>query len=141
MLNTTDVIEEVRQGHICSSSCYPNTSKSATLQAILNKPNFECSYCSGKKLLPGFNSLKKSHPEFLQEWDYLNNILLAELDRMMAKSQAKVWWFCKNNPAYKYKASPQQRILFEKRFKEPCSIFKGLRRKREHFVPYKQIRS
>ena len=37
------------------------------------------------------------------EWDYLNNILLANPERVTGKSQIRVWWKCKNNPNHRYK--------------------------------------
>lgn len=98
-----------------------------------------CPYCSGKKLLPGFNSFADLYPDLLTEWDYLNNILLANPNEINIKSHAKVWWVCKNNYEHRYKLAVNKRLEYDKRKKEPCTICKGLRRKREHFVPYKPI--
>ena len=32
-----------------------------------------CPYCSGRKVLPGFNDLATKRPELLNEWDYEKN--------------------------------------------------------------------
>ncbi|HEL0571185.1 TPA: hypothetical protein TUT09_001823 [Streptococcus equi subsp. zooepidemicus] len=48
-----------------------------------------------------------------------------------------VWWICQNDSNHHYKMSIYKRIQCKKRSKEPCSICKGRRRKREHFLPFK----
>lgn len=98
-----------------------------------------CPYCTGKKLLSGYNSFDILYPNLIKEWDYLNNILLANPDEVKPSSQQNVWWICKNNPEHRYKMPIKKRILFEKRSKESCLICKGRRRKRQHFVPYKKL--
>lgn len=98
-----------------------------------------CPYCFGRKVLPGYNSFDVTQPILVQEWDYLNNILLANPSEVSEKSRINVWWTCKNNGEHRYKMSLYNRILFEKRHKEPCLICKGRRRKRQHFVPFKNI--
>ena len=98
-----------------------------------------CPYCFGRKVLPGYNSFDVTQPILVQEWDYLNNILLANPSEVSEKSRINVWWTCKNNGEHRYKMSLYNRVLFEKRHKEPCLICKGRRRKRQHFVPFKNI--
>lgn len=97
-----------------------------------------CPYCSGRKCLAGFNTIDTTHPELIKEWDYLNNMLLADPTQLMETSRIKVWWICQNNPEHRYKLPINKRILFEKRGRVPCSICKGLRRKREHYAQYKK---
>ncbi|MEW4353823.1 zinc-ribbon domain-containing protein [Streptococcus pneumoniae] len=101
--------------------------------------DFQCPYCSGKIILPGFNSFAAKYPEYLLEWDYLNNMLLANPDEISEKSNIKVWWLCKNDLEHRYQMSVSRKIKYDKRKKETCIICKGLRRKREHFVPYEII--
>ena len=36
-----------------------------------------CPYCFGRKVLPGYNLFDVTQPILVKEWDYLNNILLA----------------------------------------------------------------
>ncbi|MCD3451535.1 zinc-ribbon domain-containing protein [Streptococcus equi subsp. zooepidemicus] len=98
-----------------------------------------CPYCSGKKILKGFNTFDVKYPHLMKEWDYLNNILLLDPSEISESNANNVWWICRNNREHRYKMSVQQRILFNKRSKEPCLICKGRRRKRGHFIPYKQI--
>ncbi|HFI0166432.1 TPA: zinc-ribbon domain-containing protein [Streptococcus suis] len=98
------------------------------------RPNFECPFCSGKIILP----LVDTEHNLLKEWDYLNNILLADPKTLTKRSKIKVWWICKNNEEHRYMFPINKRILYEHRNKETCSICKGLRRKREHFIQYKK---
>lgn len=100
---------------------------------------FGCPYCFGRKVLPGFNSFDVKQPTLVQEWDHLNNVLLANPSEVSENSRTNVWWICKNNDKHRYKMSLYNRVLFEKRHKEPCLICKGRRRKRKHFVPFKKI--
>lgn len=90
-------------------------------------------------MLPGYNSFDVIQPLLVKEWNYLNNILLANPSEVSEKSRTNVWWICKNNDKHRYKMSLYNRVLFEKRHKEPCLICKGRRRKRKHFVPFKKI--
>ncbi|WP_155969822.1 zinc-ribbon domain-containing protein [Streptococcus ruminantium] len=75
----------------------------------------------------------------MKEWDYLNNILLLDSSEISESNANNVWWICQSNPVHRYKLSVKDRIKYKIRSKEPCSICKGLRRKREHFVPFKKI--
>lgn len=99
--------------------------------------NFECPYCSGKKILKGFNSFDVKYPHLMKEWDYLNNVLLLNPSEISESNTKSVWWICQNDSNHHYKMSIYKRIQCKKRSKEPCSICKGRRRKREHFLPFK----
>ena len=63
---------------------------------VLNKNN--CPYCSGQKLLKGFNDLSTTHPEVLKEWDYEKNDL--KPDEVSKGQNKKVWWICENGHSY-----------------------------------------
>lgn len=54
-----------------------------------------CPYCSGARILPGFNDLKTVKPNLAKEWNYDKNI---NLDINMTPPQAhyKAWWICEN---------------------------------------------
>ena len=53
-----------------------------------------CPYCSGRRILIGFNDLKTINPVIASEWDYEKN---GDLKPTMvsAKTSQKVWWICK----------------------------------------------
>ncbi len=53
-----------------------------------------CPYCSGNKLLKGFNDLASKDPDLAAEWSDRNLPLLP--DMFMCKSNREVWWkgFC-----------------------------------------------
>lgn len=51
-----------------------------------------CPYCSGNKVLTGFNDVASLFPELLMEWDYsLNTVLPTEISR---GHNSDVWWRC-----------------------------------------------
>ena len=51
-----------------------------------------CPYCSGTKLLPGFNDLKTEYPEIAMEWSDQNNDLKPETVNPLSRNN--VWWKC-----------------------------------------------
>lgn len=51
-----------------------------------------CPYCSGKKVLKGYNDLKTRKPSLAEEWDYEKNALLPT-DISLGSSK-RVWWKC-----------------------------------------------
>jgi len=53
-----------------------------------------CPYCSGKKVLADFNSLRVQLPLVAREWDFSKNSLGP--DDYTKGSRAKVWWLCDN---------------------------------------------
>lgn len=97
-----------------------------------------CPYCSKKQLLEGFNDLATTHPDLLKEWDYLNNLLLLDPKKTIGNTRKKAWWICQTNPEHRYIMCVYDRIIYSKREKEPCIYCKGLRRKKEHFVQFKE---
>ncbi|HFI0149058.1 TPA: zinc-ribbon domain-containing protein [Streptococcus suis] len=84
------------------------------------------------------NNISETHPHLLKEWDYRNNMLLGNPENHTENSKQQVWWICNNNSEHRYKSSVKNRIITEKRNQEPCSICKGFRRKRAHFVQFKK---
>jgi len=57
------------------------------------------SYCSGKKVLAGFNDLLSQRPEIAQQWDYDENDLRP--DEVAAFSHKKVGWICRHGKRWK----------------------------------------
>ena len=53
-----------------------------------------CPYCSGRKVLKGYNDLQTINPVLINEWDYEKNIGLLPTD-ISPNSNKKVWWKCK----------------------------------------------
>ena len=54
-----------------------------------------CPYCSGRKVLNGYNDLQTINPSLSKEWNYEKNVGLTPND-VMPNSHKKVWWKCKN---------------------------------------------
>ena len=67
----------------------------------------KCPYCSGIKLLKGFNDLATLYPELAKEWSDKNNTLAA--DEVNDRSTKNVWWRC-NTCGHEYKAVVKSRV-------------------------------
>lgn len=62
-----------------------------------------CPFCSGNRVLEGFNDLATTNPELLKEWDYeKNDIKPTEVSK---GSHLEVWWKCKKGHSFKNKIS------------------------------------
>lgn len=53
-----------------------------------------CPYCSGQKVLKGFNDFGSNRPDLIEEWDYEQNIDISPYD-VTLNSHKKVVWKCK----------------------------------------------
>lgn len=62
-----------------------------------------CPYCSGNKVLKGFNDLASLFPEIAAEWSEKNYPLAP--DMVTAKSNKQIIWRCRNNHEWKAKIS------------------------------------
>ena len=52
-----------------------------------------CPYCSGQKVLKGYNDLATLNPELAKEWNVNKNLPLTAED-VTLQSNKKVWWVC-----------------------------------------------
>lgn len=66
-----------------------------------------CPYCSGKRILLGFNDLESKYPEFASQWDFEKNGDLKPTD-VLAGSSKKFWWKC--SKGHSFFTSPDHRI-------------------------------
>ena len=69
--------------------------------------------CKKIKVLKSFNDLATTHKYLLNEWDYLNNILLANPTEIDEKSNKIVWWICKDDPSHRNKFKINEKIKYE----------------------------
>lgn len=51
-----------------------------------------CPYCSGQKVLVGYNDLESQYPQVAKEWDYSKND--KKPSEINARSNKKYWWVC-----------------------------------------------
>ena len=67
-------------------------------ESTINNRNagYGCPYCSGHKVLKGYNDLKTINPIIADEWNYLKNGNLNP-ENFTANSSKKVWWICNNS--------------------------------------------
>lgn len=59
-----------------------------------------CPYCSGRRVLAGFNDLATKNPSIAAEWDYERNGDLRP-DQVTSKSNRIVWWICPSGHEYR----------------------------------------
>mgnify|MGYP001640248045 FL=1 len=97
-----------------------------------------CPYCRNQKVLKGFNDLATTQQSLMNEWDYVNDLLIANPTEITELSNMSVWWICQENPDHRYKIQVKERMTYRKRNKKAYSICKGYRRKQEHFVQFKK---
>ena len=55
--------------------------------------NYNCPYCSGKRVLKGFNDLQTLRPDLIDDWNFDKNSDLLPSD-ITVHSNKKVWWKC-----------------------------------------------
>jgi len=67
--------------------------------------DYGCPYCSGRKILPGYNDIATTCPEILKEWNYDKNTITPQ--EIMKSSGKKVWWIC--DKGHEWEISPNQR--------------------------------
>ena len=65
---------------------------STTMNISTRSSGSKCPYCSGLKLLKGFNDLATTHPDLALEWSERNGDL--HPDMVNDKSTKSVWWKC-----------------------------------------------
>ncbi len=59
-----------------------------------------CPYCTGRKVLTGFNDLATQYPALARQWDYAKNAPLVPAD-ISAGSQRPVWWRCEKGHSWR----------------------------------------
>lgn len=58
----------------------------------------DCPYCSGQRVLAGYNDLATTHPELMKEWDFDKNTIIPS--EITHGSDKKVWWKCNQNHSW-----------------------------------------
>jgi len=93
----------------------------------------ECPYCSGRKAIPGKNSIKALYPELMNEWKYISNLLLTNPDYVLPSSTKEVWWECPHcNKSYSVKI--KDKVNMYRRNKKSCPFCKGYRKAKRRFM-------
>ena len=109
-----------------------------TYPADINKMvagEVHCKYCADEAVLPGFNSFAARHNDLLEEWDFVNNYVIADPDSIGESSHYKAWFKCMKDLSHgSYEMLVYRRVLMKARGRIPCPICRGVRRKKHHFV-------
>ena len=78
--------------------------------AILNRAHGSgCPFCSGQKILEGFNDLATTHPDIAKEWHPTKNGDLTP-KVVNAGCNKKVWWIC--NQGHEYQSMIRNRTKY-----------------------------
>ena len=79
-------------------------------QATIDNRNKKrgCPYCSGKKVLKGYNDLQTINPTLAEEWNYEKNNNLSP-EHFTVNSHEKVWWKCNNGHEWQARISNRNR--------------------------------
>lgn len=67
-----------------------------------------CPFCTGRKVLIGYNDLKSQNPELTKEWDVDKNGTIRP-EQIYMTSHRKVWWKC--SAGHSYQASVVNRAM------------------------------
>ena len=67
-----------------------------------------CPYCSGNKVLEGFNDLQTVNPTLAKEWNFEKNTGLTP-EEVMPNSGKKVWWTCSNGHEWQARIQDRNR--------------------------------
>lgn len=100
---------EVTSGSKCKVwwICPKGHSYQADVNKRTGKKPTGCPYCSGRKILRGYNDLATRYPTIVEEWDYEKNIILPTT--IGSGSNRKVWWKCKKC-GREWEATPNKRV-------------------------------
>ena len=66
-----------------------------------------CPYCSGKKILSGYNDFATKNPKLIKEWDYNKNII--KPNTIAESYKERIWWKC-SKCGYEWQAKIISRI-------------------------------
>ena len=83
--------------------------------------NRSCPFCSGRKVLKGYNDFATEHPELLNEWDYNKNTIMP--DEVTSGSGKDIWWICSKGHSYKY-------ALYQRTAGHSCPTCAGCKKRR-----------
>lgn len=87
--------------------CQKGHSYQADVNKRTGKKPTGCPYCSGRKILKGYNDLVTKCPEIALEWNYERNIVLPS--EIGSGSHKKVWWKCRKCGG-EWEAAPDKRV-------------------------------
>lgn len=88
----------------------------------------DCPYCSGRRVLPGFNDLATTEPVLAKQWHPEKNGTLTPRD-VTAGSRKKVWWICSEHHEWKS-------VIYSRTGSRPtgCPVCAGKFRKKRKYT-------
>lgn len=99
-----EVVDKNTYWNLSAGSKKPILWKSSCGHVWSGKPvqrlhGMTCPYCSGKRVLPGFNDLATVNPELAKEWDLTRND--KKPSEILPSANIKVWWKCSQGHSWK----------------------------------------
>ena len=74
--------------------------------------------CTNQKVLKEFNDLATTQQSLMNEWDYVNNLLIKSPTEITELSNMSVWWICQESSDHRYKIQVKERMAYRKRKKK-----------------------
>lgn len=108
-------------GHEWQSKVYDRTRPETIHSDGRIKKPYGCPYCSGRRILVGFNDLQTKYPEIASEWHPTKNGVLNPTG-ITPGSERVVWWL--GHCGHEWKATPNERCFHNKQ----CTICFGKKR-------------
>lgn len=68
----------------------------------------DCPYCSGQRVLSGYNDLATTHPELMEEWDFDKNTIIPS--EITYGSDKKAWWKCAEGHSWQANINSRSRM-------------------------------
>ena len=84
--------------------CEKGHSFQATITDKRRAKDFTCPYCSGRRVLSGYNDLSTLKPELAREWNFKKNKELTP-NQVTCGSDRKVWWCCEKGHEWQAKVN------------------------------------
>jgi len=98
---------------------YPNEHKWQTkLEKRVSKKPTRCKFCYGTKSTSLIESIKTTHPDIANQWNYSKNVI--DISTVRGGSGTKVWWKC-NDCGHEWQATPANRTGVNKTGCKTCS--------------------
>lgn len=89
---------------------WEDTPNKITTRYKNNVSKTACPYCTGRRLLVGYNDLATTHPHLVKQWHSIKNGDLKPTDVTKGCNDT-VWWKCDKNPEHEWTAQIRNRAI------------------------------
>lgn len=104
--------------------CNNGHSWMAPVQERTGRMHTGCPFCSGRRILEGYNDLKTKYPEIASQWNYEKNEHLLPT-QIACQSNKKVWWKCEKGHEWQCRVSDRTKKQYECPYCSNKRVLKG----------------